>query len=593
MIGFILTFISLDVFSHDEPVDITVFHLTDPDKKINIYQAIEHPDFSKVDKISALNFGIAMADHWIKIILNNTHADIPYKLSIDAIGADTIEIYQKINEKYQRTLIGEAIFDQERFPTCHFVTTESQTILYLKTTGMGFPISLPLKIEKINITDSQDYTPILMSGVIYGLILLVIILSGVLFVSTKEKVYLYFLFLNIFSGSAIFYFDGFVKFYLFHHSIYWNNQFIAIAFCGSFISANYYIPEFLNIKEFGEGFLKWFSLSNIVFAGILAISFWHPTGFSIYVASNIILTSFVALLFFLCVWHVRKYTKEYFPIQLTSVLLIIFFGTVAQLYFLGILPINIVTRFAVHGMVLPQLLIQSYAMGKRFSILSQERAELLRVSEQHSQSLITTLENERKRLSGEFHDSIGQNLLVIRNRILMMLKSPSPKTHEERLKGLASITSETLEEIRVISQDLRPSTLDSIGLTASLANMIERLKKSTEIKIDFKCEKSIDELVDKDMEINVYRILQELTNNILKHSQASIAKISFQKHPDHLSLEVSDNGVGFNTKMAFVSGGGNGLSGIKERVKLLNGTIHFREIKESGIRITVKIPTQR
>lgn len=141
---------------------------------------------------------------------------------------------------------------------------------------------------------------------------------------------------------------------------------------------------------------------------------------------NIFLTTIEAILLFISVVKVRRKEKEYFKAQLAAICLVIVFGTILQLYYLGLLPVNIITRYAVHGMILPQILIQAFALSKRFTVLAKERLSfqetLLETSEQYSQSLINTLENERKRLSAEFHDSIGQNLLVIRNRILLMLK---------------------------------------------------------------------------------------------------------------------------------------------------------------------------
>jgi two-component system, sensor histidine kinase LadS len=154
---------------------------------------------------------------------------------------------------------------------------------------------------------------------------------------------------------------------------------------------------------------------------------------------------------------------------------------------------------------------------------------------------------------------------------------------------MAQITSETLQEIRAISQDLRPSSLDAIGLTASVQNMMERLKKTTAIDLEFDCKKSIDEILEKDMEINIYRILQELLSNIIKHSHATHALVLVKKQTKELSLTVSDNGMGFDTKYALATGGGNGLSAINEHVKILKGNILYN-LEPKGMKIIVKIP---
>ena len=251
------------------------------------------------------------------------------------------------------------------------------------------------------------------SGLLYGLVLFVLIVNLILFIGTSEKLYLYFFIFSIFCTGVVMYFDGFVKLLLIPNSLYWNNQFVALALCGSFITANYYFYEFLKIKNNQPTITKYYKCINLAFLAVAGLSFWHPMGFSLFVKFNLFMTTAEALLLFISVVLVRQKEKEYFIIQFLSIGLIIVFGTIVQLYFLGLLPVNTLTKYAIHCMILPQILIQTFALGKRFANLAKERLALqitlLESSEQYSQSLISTLENERKRLSSEFHDSIVQN----------------------------------------------------------------------------------------------------------------------------------------------------------------------------------------
>jgi signal transduction histidine kinase len=241
-------------------------------------------------------------------------------------------------------------------------------------------------------------------------------------------------------------------------------------------------------------------------------------------------------------------------------------------------------------MVFPQIILQTFALSKRYSTISNEnrrlQSKLLKSTEQYSQNLINGLEKERKRLAGEFHDSIGQNLLVIRNRILMMIKKEKEPKQQEKLEGLAQLTAETLDEIRTISQNLRPTTLDTVGLTITIQNMMERVKNSTEIAINYTCEGSIDRLITKEHEINIYRILQELLNNIIKHSKASQADVHIFSNNKMLIILVNDNGIGFEEKITLF---GNGLSSIHERLNIMKGKMHIES--RNGSHITIQIPT--
>lgn len=589
-------FLGLSIMSSaiGNPVAVDVYELKDKNRELEIKQVLKSNLFSKINDVSSLNFGITISNYWLKIVVKNTVPDATYKLIISCIVLDTVEIYEQKDGNLKKELIGEAIPSDERFLNYYFKPSDEETVLYLKITGDGQPVALPLSIVRSDKGDDIGILSILFSGLLYGIVFFILLINFVLFIGNSEKLYLYFFIFNIFSAGDILYFDGFIKLFIIPDSVYWNNQFIAISLCGSFISINYYFHEFLKIKEHQPTLSKYFKGINLLFWVILGISFWHPTGFNWYIKFNILITSAEAVLLFISLLKVRQKEKVYFVVQLISIGLVIVFGTIVQLYFFGFLPVNFITRYAVHGMILPQVLIQTFALGKRFTVMAKERislqATLLETSEQYSQSLINTLENERKRLSSEFHDSIGQNLLVIRNRILLMLKQNYTPAQKDKLNGIAEITSETLDEIRAISQNLRPTTLDTIGLTASLNNMVERLKRSTEMQIDYNYPHNIDEVIPKDLEINIYRILQELTHNVLKHSKASLATITISQLKLQLLIQVKDDGIGFDTDKKALSNLGNGISSIKERVKILKGEMTIISEKQKGTTVNIKIP---
>lgn len=220
----------------------------------------------------------------------------------------------------------------------------------------------------------------------------------------------------------------------------------------------------------------------------------------------------------------------------------------------------------------------------------ETQAALIKSSEQYSHSLIYTLEYERKRLSKEFHDSIGQNILVIRNSILKLRKKYPDPVLGKKFMELATITSETLVEIREISQNLRPTTLDTIGLTASLESMIHKLNQANDIVFDLDCPEPIDGFISKDLEINLYRIVQELTTNIVKHSGASQAAIIIRLEDGPLLVAIKDNGRGFDAVAIAGVNLGNGMSGVKERVNILKGKMLLRTALNEGTTTYITIP---
>ncbi len=579
----------------------TIFSSENPNFDIYLYQnkcheypinnIIKSKQFIKVNNKYLLNFGIIYTNRWLKIRVYNVDTTQKYTLKLETITPDSIEVFEFKNKIITSQFIGEGFDSNDRFINYDFKPQSKYVDLYLKIIGNGQPIALPISVIKIE--NKINYN-VIFTGIIYGIILLILIINITLYFSTFEKLYLYIFLYNICAVAVLVYFEGFVKQFLIPHSLYWNNQFVAISLCCSFIITNFYIPEFINLRSYPTILNKLFKISTVIFILLLAISFWHPLGFKIYIVLNLIILSLEALLLFVSVLYVRKKEKKYYLIQLASVLFLVIFGTITQLYFIGILPIIWFTKNVILWMVLPQIFIQTFAIYKRLAMILAEKstlqADLLKTAERYSQSLIHTLENERSRMASEFHDGIGQNILVIRNRILMMLKRDKLTPQQiEKLDGLALITSETLDELRSIAQDLRPTMLNSIGITASLLHLVDKIKKSTSIKINYSCPKSIDNLLDSTLDINFYRILQELFNNLLKHSQATEANVYIYKKYNHLILEMNDNGIGFDSKNTSAFGFGNGLSGIKERINILKGTILFNNASP-GTQIFVKIP---
>ncbi len=183
-------------------------------------------------------------------------------------------------------------------------------------------------------------------------------------------------------------------------------------------------------------------------------------------------------------------------------------------------------------------------------------------------------ENERKRLAGELHDSLVQNLLVAKNRSLLgMKKAADPERVTRELSEISSALTDAIEEVREIAHNLRPYQLDRLGLTQALQSLAGKMSESSTVKFSTDIE-NIDELFTAETSTIVYRIVQESVNNILKHSGASEASIAVKRNPPGVDIVVRDNGRGFRNNQSMASHtAGFGLSGIEQRVKMLGGAL--------------------
>jgi len=201
--------------------------------------------------------------------------------------------------------------------------------------------------------------------------------------------------------------------------------------------------------------------------------------------------------------------------------------------------------------------------------------------------LIASQEAERTRIARELHDSLGQNLLLIKNRTqLELAKAKLPDDLREELQSVSNLASQAIAEVRHIAHDLHPQQLDLLGLTRALQSLIENTAESSTMAIEGKFE-PVDDILPREAAINVYRIVQESLNNIFKHSHAKKARITLERDVHEVLLKIKDDGCGFKGSDG---GKGLGLKNIAERVLMLGGKIKLDSEPDKGTRIEITIP---
>jgi signal transduction histidine kinase len=205
-----------------------------------------------------------------------------------------------------------------------------------------------------------------------------------------------------------------------------------------------------------------------------------------------------------------------------------------------------------------------------------------------SSQLLTAQEMERGRIARELHDGIGQSLSAIKFRVedaLGQLDKGSTESSVSTLGNLIPLIQSTVEEVRRITMDLRPSTLDDLGILATVAwlcRVFQATYSTVEIKREIDAEESD---IPNPLKIVVYRILQEALNNVAKHSGADMVTISLARKDNTIQLTIEDNGHGFDVEEAFAvesSERGFGLASMKERMGLSGGTFVINSAKGEG-----------
>ena len=230
------------------------------------------------------------------------------------------------------------------------------------------------------------------------------------------------------------------------------------------------------------------------------------------------------------------------------------------------------------------------AYQRRIAVLERRQA----AQEAFSRRLIESQEQERKRIAAELHDGLGQSLIIIKNRALVGLTSPEELTRAvEQLNEISAATSQAIAEMKEIAYNLRPYQLDRLGLTKALEGLFNKVANSSAIKFSVEID-DLDGLLQKDEEINLYRIVQEGVNNIIKHSQATEAKIIVKREAHSLLVMIADNGRGFSPESEAASEvqRGFGLTGITERARILGGRPVIQSAPGKGTTISLRLEPQ-
>lgn len=211
--------------------------------------------------------------------------------------------------------------------------------------------------------------------------------------------------------------------------------------------------------------------------------------------------------------------------------------------------------------------------------------------------IIKAQEDERHRVAREIHDGPAQLMsnVVLKAELCERLIDIDIDKAREELKDLKKVIRESLQEVRKIIYDLRPMSIDDLGLVPTLNKYIENYVEETGIKVSFKV-KGDNPNLNKGIAVTVFRVLQEALNNIKKHAEARNVLINMEFFKDRLEVLISDNGKGFNIEEVNTEkdgvNGGFGLISMRERIELINGKFNIDSILGNGTNIIIEIPIQ-
>ena len=207
-----------------------------------------------------------------------------------------------------------------------------------------------------------------------------------------------------------------------------------------------------------------------------------------------------------------------------------------------------------------------------------------------SRQLVLVQENERRAIARELHDEATQSLssLLIRMKLLEM-NCNEPDSVQAQIKDLRKMTAQIMNNLHRLAVELRPPTLDHLGIVAALEQLIDQVNREKLFELQFEVVGQVPQNLDVQVKTALYRITQEALMNIRRHSQATQSDIVLEARPNRLTLIIEDNGVGFNP-IAAMHTGRLGLIGMRERAEALGGSLFIESQPSHGTTIFAEIP---
>ncbi len=533
------------------------------------------------------NFGVTSSVIWARFTLQNKSSQKLY-LEISEPVIDSIDIFRidannKITHKKAGVYVPVSTRDfHTNFYLFDLNLNSEQTCTYYIRFQNSLPLLFPLRVAPLKVYFEDNHSKDLMQGIYLGIMLVMAIFNFFIYWTVRSKEYLYYVF-YVFSFACFFAYNKGISHEFVWNNALWFNRFtpifissgvvFGVLFANSFLDVNRYLPIAQKISKILIILIIICLLFHWVGLGSLSIMLLHLFAFItvIYVlmiATYVWLQGSQSALFFLIAWSVFLVSALIFIMQLSN-----------------ILPSDNFTRNALQVGSALEVVLLSFALAYRINADRKEK-------EQYQAEVIRQLqtnEQMRNRIARDLHDDIGSTLSSI--GILSQVV-------ENQIGNNSDSVKEMVRKIGESSQKVQRSLSDIVWTTKqtedNFDNVLVKMKEFTsemlemkDIFYTFNTDSLPNVKLSPSKQYNFYLIFKEAINNIVKYSNADEVSIELSCQEEHLILNITDNGIGFDEKNIK---SGNGLGNMRKRTESLGGEIKIDSKNQEGTQVRLKIP---
>jgi two-component system, sensor histidine kinase LadS len=571
--------------------------LEDPSGELTLPQVQQLASSFKLSRQEAPVYGPTSSAIWCRFRVHNASPETQWYLEVGSAYLYEIDLYRQTGPgAFEKIKAGTSQpFALRPVPTNRLIlpiplASGSETTFYMRFRTRSI-MRFPMQIATMAALYRQNHHLDVANGIYFGFMFSLIIYNLFVFFSLRDKAYLYYILYVLALSLDVACIRGYLLEWI---PASWSwlvttrffpgiTMLFALLFTNAFLLVPRYLPRLYA--------WRWVILGLIALIYLLNLLELYVWGFTC------MLLTFIPGYVYIYTAGISVYRKGFLPARYYT-LAFAFLGVGISIYILkdnNVLPENAFTESSLQLGAILEAVILSFALASKFNYFKREKEQAqalaIRQANAFSQQLIQSQEHERKRIAAELHDSVGQSLILIKNKILLLQKRVGePEKVYRHAEDLTGTVANTIHEVRTISYALRPFQLDMLGLTHSIQSLAEEAAEASGIRIEVEAD-SIDSFFPKSEEINLYRIVQESLNNIIKHSGATKARLTLSREEQVVQLKIEDNGKGMRPNGASTATKqGFGLLGIQERINILAGNWLIKDAVPHGTIIHISIP---